>query len=121
MTPDVLEAAERLSSALTKLPPYVGLVHRGVDLPPHVLDSYRPGAVVEERAFMSSSATPENAFPGNAQFVVQSASGRDISSLSQMPWEGEVLFDRGTRFRVLAHDIVDGTHRIVLREVPRAR
>ena len=47
-----------------------------------------------------------------------SSSGKDISGLSSIPNEDEVLFDKGAHFQVLSNDIVNGVHRIILKEIP---
>jgi ADP-ribosyltransferase exoenzyme len=96
---------EALNRALEKLPPHSGLVYRGTDLPPEVLAQYQPGAVVTEDAFVSTSVDPAVArsptFAGNVEFRIVSKTGRDISSLSLISHEQEVLFPSGMQFYVI--------------------
>ena len=97
---------DALNRALEKLPPHSGLVYRGTDLPPEVLAQYQPGAVVTEDAFVSTSVDPavarSPAFAGNVEFRIVSETGRDISSLSLISHEQEVLFPSGIQFYVIA-------------------
>jgi ADP-ribosyltransferase exoenzyme len=96
---------DALNRALEKLPPHGGLVYRGTDLPPEVLAQYQPGAVVTEDAFVSTSVDPavarSPAFSGNVEFRIVSKTGRDISSLSLISHEQEVLFPSGKQFYVI--------------------
>jgi hypothetical protein len=96
---------DALNRALEKLPPHSGLVYRGTDLPPEVLAQYQPGAVVTEDAFVSTSVDPavarSPAFAGNVEFRIVSETGRDISSLSLISHEQEVLFPSGKQFYVI--------------------
>ena len=96
---------EALNRALEKLPPHIGPVVRGTDLPADVLQRYHPDAVVTERAFLSTSKEPavaqSSAFAGNVEFRILSRSGRDISSFSRFPSEQEVLFTNGMQFYVV--------------------
>lgn len=110
------DLSDNLSSALSKLPDYKGMVYRGTNLDPAQVARYVPGQTVTESAFTSSSTT--RPFPGNTQFTIMSSSGKDISGLSSIPNEDEVLFDKGANFKVLSNDTVNGVHRIVLQEVP---
>jgi hypothetical protein len=106
---------DALNQALGKLPPHSGLVYRGTDLPPEVLAQYQPGAVVTEDAFVSTSADPavarSPAFAGNVEFRIVSETGRDISSLSLISHEQEVLFPSGKQFYVITRttDPLTGT------------
>jgi NAD:arginine ADP-ribosyltransferase len=113
---------EALNQALEKLPPHSGLVFRGTDLPPEVLAQYQPGAVVTEDAFVSASVDPavarSPAFAGNVEFWIVSETGRDISSLSSISHEQEVLFPSGMQFYVITRttDPLTGTTIIEMAE-----
>lgn len=92
---------KELNKALEKLPPYVGVTKRGAILKQSDIALYKPGMVVEERGFMSTSKSK----PWNGtKFVVHGKTGRDISKLSTHPGEAEVLFRSGTRFKVVSND-----------------
>jgi NAD:arginine ADP-ribosyltransferase len=100
-----LAHVDALNEALAKLPPHSGLVYRGTELPPEVLAQYQPGTVVIEDAFVSTSVDPavarSPAFAGNVEFRIISETGRDISWLSMISHEQEVLFPSGMQFYVI--------------------
>ena len=114
---------EALNRALEKLPAYQGPVIRGTNLPPEVLAQYRPGEVITEDAFLSTTTNPAVArsqvFSGNVEFRIMSSSGRDISSVSMFPGEQEILFPAGTRFYILSKTMDPVTGRTVIRMAER--
>ncbi|HEY4041370.1 MAG TPA: ADP-ribosyltransferase [Rhodopila sp.] len=125
---DVLDASQHarvaaINNALEKLPPYQGPVIRGTNLPPEVLDQYRPGEIIKEDAFLSTSTNTAVArspsFAGNVEFRILSSSGRDISSVSMFPDEQEVLFPSGTTFYVVSKVLDSLTGRTVIRMIER--
>ncbi|MET9492785.1 ADP-ribosyltransferase domain-containing protein [Nocardia sp. NPDC006630] len=91
-----------VEEALAKLPDHNGVVFRGTDLPPNVLAKYEKGTVVTEDAFTSTSASADEAFPGDTQFTILSKYGKDVSLHSDVPSEQEVLFPPGTQFDVVS-------------------
>ncbi len=96
--------ADEVSAALAKLDPQPGITFRGTTLSGAALDVYQPGTVVREAAFTSSSRTMSVAghfFGGNTLLVVHGRTGRNVAPYSAYPHEHEVLYDKGTRFRVL--------------------
>ena len=90
--------AEALNSALSKMPNHVGVTRRGTTLSPQQLAQYKPGMIVNEAGFMSSSKS--NPFGGNTHFEIHGKTGKDIQKLSNYHGEAEVLFRAGTKFRV---------------------
>ena len=125
---DALDASQHaridaLNNALGKLPAYQGPVIRGTNLPPEVLDQYRPGEIVTEDAFLSTTTNTAVArsptFAGNVEFRILSSAGRDISSVSMIPAEQEILFPPGTRFYVVSKTLDPLTGRTVIRMVER--
>ncbi|WIM87333.1 ADP-ribosyltransferase domain-containing protein [Candidatus Mycobacterium wuenschmannii] len=100
-----LARVEALNQALDKIPPHNGSVFRGTDLPSKVLAQYQPGSVVSDSAFLSTTKDIKVAqspgFAGNVEFRIMSKTGRDISSLSMIPGEEEVLFKTDTKFFVV--------------------
>jgi hypothetical protein len=125
---DALDASQHarvqaISDALQKLPPYHGPVIRGTDLPPEVLAEYRPGEVITEDAFLSTTTNPavsrSPSFAGNVEFRIMSSTGRNISSVSMFPGEQEILFPAGTKFYVVSKIIDPLTGRTVIRMVER--
>ncbi|WP_218079557.1 ADP-ribosyltransferase [Anthocerotibacter panamensis] len=108
------------SSGINHLPPYKGEVYRGTNLSPEIAARYKVGKIVTEDAFTSATIDRGSKFGGNTEFVIQSVNGRDISFLSEIPSEKEVLFAPGTRFKVLSVDIepMAGHRTIYLLENP---
>lgn len=109
-----IELADR---ALKQLPPYEGTVYRSTTLPPEILASYKPGAVVTEHAFTSTSYDKNGAFNGNHKFVIASKTGRKVDNVSLFKKEKEVLFSPGTQYRVLKVQNKRGGKIIYMEEV----
>ena len=109
-----------MKSGLSKLPQYSGTVARTISLPiDEAAARYREGATVVEDAFTSTTAGPGVAQrEGNVAFTIQSASGRDISSIAAHA-EKEVLFPPGTAFQITRTQRIGNALRVWLTEVPR--
>ncbi|ORB90173.1 ADP-ribosyltransferase [Mycobacterium persicum] len=101
-----LARVNALNRALEKLPAYDGAVVRGTNLSDEALAQYEPGKFVEEKAFMSTSTDPgvarSSVFVGNVEFRVLSKTGRDVSAVSIVPHEQEILFPARTIFYVVS-------------------
>jgi SPP1 gp7 family putative phage head morphogenesis protein len=99
---------------MSKMPKYAGLSSRGMSIRPERLEAtmatYRPGAVVEESAFISSSTGDQAAFGGNVFMKIQGKTGVDVSSFSYYGNEREVLFMPGTRLRIDKVEQVNGKY-----------
>ena len=94
----------QLNAALDKLPNYEGTVYRKVVFSnASKAAHYVPGAVVEERAFTSTSYDPK-VWSGSTHFEIVSKTGKNIESFSQHPHENEVLFSAGTKFKILSNE-----------------
>lgn len=110
---------EAVKTALAKLPPYEGPVIRGTNLPPEILARYRPGEVITEDAFVSTTTNAGVArsptFAGNVEFRILSKTGRDISSFSLFPEEREILFPPGTKFYVSSTRVDPLTGKTIIR------
>jgi hypothetical protein len=99
---EIRATADRISEGLAKLPAQPGTTYRGVTYSDDVLARYQPGSVVTEHAFTSTSrdaAVAQGTFDGNVLMNVTGRNGRDVASFSTHP-EAEILYDKGTRFRV---------------------
>jgi hypothetical protein len=109
---------EALNGALDKLPPHEGPVFRGTNLPPEVLAQYQRGSIVTESGFLSTSmdlkVAQSEAFAGNVEFRIWSKTGHDISALSVIPTEHEVLFRTDVPFYVVNRRIDPLTGRTVI-------
>jgi hypothetical protein len=112
--------ADAISTALSKLPRYEGPVFRGTFLGAEDLARYVPNSTVTEAAFTSTSAAKGGQFPGNTEFLIKSVTGRDVSAVSDLPFESEVLFDKGTSFKVLdkLYDASREKWVIMMKELP---
>ncbi|GAA2302997.1 hypothetical protein GCM10009853_069680 [Glycomyces scopariae] len=99
------EKADRVSEALGKLPNEPGKTYRGADLRnlPDVRNQYQPGNVVKENAFTSTSKNQDTAlsgdFKGDTLFNINGKNGKNVTKYSPHD-EEEILFDKGTSFRV---------------------
>lgn len=117
--PGVSKRAEAISTALAKLPDHHGQVFRGTDLTAEQIASYVPGEFRVEAAFTSTTSAAEKAFGGNVLFIIDSSHGKSVEGYSNVPFESEVLFDRGARFYVHQNRFDPSVSRylIVLKEV----
>lgn len=92
-----------IDRAIQKLPVYEGTVYRSLssDMMEDAegfLKKYVPGAIVEEPAYTSVGTQIYDASM-DIQMVIQSKRGRDMREYN--PNESEVLFPRGTKFKVV--------------------
>ncbi|UXA07806.1 NAD(+)--arginine ADP-ribosyltransferase Mav [Mycobacterium sp. SMC-2] len=114
---------EALHKALEKLPPYEGAVVRGTNLPADVLEQYRPGEIITEPAFTSTSTDPSVAqsptFAGNTEFRIWSITGRDVSSVSMYSSEQEILFPAGSKFYIISNTVNPRTGRTIIEMIER--
>jgi hypothetical protein len=114
---DVERIADRVaavSQALERLPVHDGTVLRGSggNLTEAQIEAYEPGEIRVENRFVHTSVNPEVAdgwFHGNVVWAIESKTGRDVEAHSEVPSEKEVMFDKFSRFEVLAKDRVEGT------------
>ena len=95
---------ELLSTALSKLDSYQGLVARGLkELSADVLLAYTPGAIVSFPSFTSTTKDLNSTFTkGSTLMLIYSKTGKDISNLAFHSYEQEVLFDKGSKFKVIS-------------------
>ncbi|MEW2355422.1 hypothetical protein [Spirillospora sp. NPDC029432] len=104
---------------LAGLRPFDGQVVRSAELTPEQIARYREGGVVQEPGFVIASRDPGGPPRGNAEFVIQSRTGRLVGpAIDPRHSEDSVHFPRGTRFEVdRVEDLGDGRTRIHLKEV----
>jgi hypothetical protein len=102
-----------LKQSLRKLPEYKGWVIRGTDLPPKVLARHVPGKIVRYLSFTSATigdGINEYFRDQPMEIKILSKHARDISDLNND--EGEVIFQPGTRFRVLSRKDPSGDDQV---------
>ena len=99
LTPEQHNYVKHLDAALDRLPPHEGETRRGAELSPEARAHYKVGMVVHEAGYASTSK--HRKFGGNTTFHFKGHSGRDVSFMSLHPNEGEVLYKRGTWFKVV--------------------
>jgi len=98
-----IAAAER---ALDALPPFVGVTTRGTSLPRKTFDDFREGNTITTDSLWSSTTDPrvaENFGYGNGVdtvLTINGKSGRQLTDVSLIASEKEVLFKPWTRFHV---------------------
>jgi hypothetical protein len=113
--PDLKIAIKRADVALKAMPKFEGTVYRGADLSQDLIDRYKVGETIAERAYVSTSRSKKQAFEGNVRFVIQSKNGVDVSDLSEFKKEQEVLIPRDSKFKVLDKQI-KGAETIIFME-----
>lgn len=120
--PQVEARARAVSAALGKLPDHEGQVIRGANLAGVTghggWSTWQAGSEVRIPEFFSSDI--DNAFAGDTLFSILSKRGKRVEPYSTFHrQENEVLFDRGTRFRVQSHVVHPrtGKHIIQIEEL----
>lgn len=102
-----------INKGLDEIPDkFTGTTYRGTDLTraqmkPY-MDALKSGNEHTELTFMSSSYKKREAFDGNVSFEIKSKTGTMIEKISEKPFEAEVLFKAGQKFKVLKIDEFDG-------------
>ncbi len=114
---DTTAFVEIMNSGLKKLRPYEGIVRRGVDLPPEVLEQHKVGEIITYAAFTSTSIG--SGFGNSHKFIIQSKTGRYVDPISATQGENEVIFLPNTKFRILSKKVVNSYGAVfVMEEVP---
>lgn len=96
------------TDGMRKLPKFEGRVARAIDIN---RDQYiakngiTRGATIRAESFYSTTKKRNPTFEGDVHIIIESKTGRDISQLSAIRSEEEVLFPAGTQFKVV--DIMD--------------
>ena len=97
---------DAMRSGLDKLPPFEGMVYRGVkergfqgDFQQWV-ERLQPKEMIEDLGFAGSSVDPEQKLRGRVKWIIQSKTGKDIGALSNKPEQTEVLFGDGSKFMI---------------------
>lgn len=112
----VSRKARLISQALEKFPSYSGTVYRRVPSGRYVA-KYIVGSTVTEAGFTSASKLKNPKLGGDVFFTIKSKTGRDISDFAENKGEEEVLFDCGTKFKVLSRKLINHITEIELGEL----
>lgn len=101
-----------LNGALSKIAPYMGYVRRNVQLPEKVLEYYKPGQVVRESSYLSTSTAL--VFQGtNTRFIILGKNCVNVEVHSSAYGEKEVLCPANSEFVVMARKTMkSGYHTI---------
>ena len=123
LSKEMEHVAAAIDSGLDQLPAHKGTVFRGLEpiqtIRQMVQDKWKPGSIVSDAGYVSASIkkSVSESFGSSINLIIRSRSGRTIAHISDYPTEGEVLFKRGTRFRVLRRDLTGSVWQIELEEV----
>ena len=100
-----------LNKALDALPDRPGITRRFVTTYPEIVAYYKPGRVIAEKAFMSTSLMDsgveeqiKSAGGRNVTFIVHGKTAKDITAISFAGGEDEIIFKSGTKFKVLKNN-----------------
>lgn len=121
---DTIADIRMTTSALNKLPDFVGTVLRGTKIPKNMSSSdienmYKIGSTITEKSFTSTSSSSDRKFRGELQYVIESKTGKDISDISDSRQEKEILFRPNTNFNVTGFKKSDSGYEIRLEEVDK--
>jgi len=89
---------ETINSALSKLPDFPGRVRRGTNMPAKELRRHQAGSEISYAGYTSASLG--EGFRQDVRIELESRTGKLIEFVSAFPWEREILFAPGKRFRV---------------------
>lgn len=101
-TTRILEDAAKAGHA------YKGVAHRGVNLPPEVLDEWIRAGFIDQKAMWSASANPKIMDSYKRQFEtappvelrLRGKSGVPIEGISEFPHEHEIAFPPGRKWKI---------------------
>lgn len=117
-TKDKINQTNKMAiAALNSMPDFNGTVYRGANLPQSIIDQYKPGEMIQEKGFVSTSQTKKAAYNGNTRFIIASKTGTDISKISAYEKEKEVVMKPNTAFKVLKKKARGGITTIYLEEI----
>jgi len=102
-----LKKADELQKSLLKLDGWSGTCYRGMYITKSNKKFFErtfvPGNIFKSKSFMSCSKSKklvDERYPSDIRLIVKSKSGRDLTNLSWQKTEQEVLFPKGTSFKV---------------------
>ena len=126
---NIPDLAKYLAHVLPKIESYVGIVYRSTDLPESIFQEYQSAllnkTIITEYAFLSATQSEYIAKEGYANdflFKIFSKNGKPIEKLSKFgnysfDNEFEVVFIKGSQFKVLGIEKYQNYTLIILKEV----
>jgi hypothetical protein len=108
---------KNIENGLEKLPGYEGTVFRGEDMDAaRFARDFKNASEYKTTQFFSTSH--KKGFGGNTRFTVASKNGKNIAPISEFgSTEFEVLYPKGTEFKILEAIESGGKYNIVLKEM----
>lgn len=92
-----------LSSALNKLPSYTGKVIRRTNLNSETLNHLLFNDIIQFDEYLSATKSTRDVHNDKPyRIIIHSKHGKLIDFLSGLPAEEEVLFDKGSRFKIIS-------------------
>lgn len=102
LSPHVEKVVNKLDSALAKMPKYEKVTFRVIDRDADIVKQLESGSFSDPAYMSASKHLPiAQVHKGQIGLQIKGKSGVDISHISMNPDEGEVLFPRGTKFKVV--------------------
>ena len=113
------EMVNDLDKALNKIPRFDGLVTRSLELNEEQLNEFLKqheiGNIIEYPAYTSTTTGERYNRISNVELYINSKNGRDIRKYN--PKEQEILFKRGSLFRVKEAEKIKDTYHILLEDI----
>ncbi len=111
--------ANNLDSALNKMPNYNGLVTRSIQLDQEQLSNFLKESqidrIVEYKAYTSTTAGERYSELSSVELYINSKSGKDIRKYNES--EQEILFKRGSLFKIKEIEKIKNTYHILLEDM----
>lgn len=120
LTNEQKEMIMNLDAALNQMPKYEGALHRFVDIADEdqlkiFLEDYKAGNIVTEKQYISATKGNEYNIDAAVQIrIVNSKKGHDLEKYNES--EKEVLYKRGSKFKILDVTEREGIYYILAEE-----
>lgn len=114
-----LKLTDNLDKILNKMPIYNGIVTRSLELDQEKLqefiNTHKIGNIVEYRAYTSTTKGERYNEYSNVELYINSKTGRNIEKYNQE--EQEILFRRGSLFKVKQIEKINNVYHILLEDI----
>lgn len=119
LSDDEKEMVNNLDKALNKIPRFDGIVTRSLELNEEQLNKFLKqheiGNIIEYPAYTSTTTGERYNRISNVELYINSKNGRDIRKYNSK--EQEILFKRGSLFRVKETEKIKDTYHILLEDI----